>query len=448
MLNDQHRNISHIIVFNGVKLLSDLFAPLALGVNESYELAVSAEGRVAISSQTAWGALRGLETLSQLVEYNFTTDTYSIHDVPFRMEDAPQFQHRGLLVDSARHFLPPIRLKRTIEAMSFAKLNVLHWHLTEDESFSMPSSSHPELAEKGAWSASERYSLHDVKDIVDFAQLHGVRVIPEFDMPGHVSSWSKSHAELFDPRCLERSRRLAFEPTKEVFDFLQGLLTEWATGVFHDQFFHLGGDEVPFECWERLSVSEGGKTYDTPPKLFRHFVGSMFRRVTGPLNRSAIFWDEAFVSADLPAEAVVQVWRDKKTLVRAVQAGHRALLSWGWYLDHLNEDWQGMYDNDPVGGVPEDQKDKVLGGEGCMWGETVDGSDQAPTVWPRLAAIAERLWSAPASSAAAAETRLGAFRCLLLRRGVAAGPTMGQGRAAPPGPGSCDQRSGDWGQLA
>jgi len=326
--------------------------------------------------------------------------------------------------------------------MSFAKLNVLHWHLTEDESFSMPSSSHPELAEKGAWSADERYSLRDVQDVVEFAQLHGVRVIPEFDMPGHVSSWSKSHPELFDRACLERSRRLAFKPTKEIFDFLQGLLAEWTTSTFHDQFLHLGSDEVPFECWKGLSISEGGKTYSTPKQLFQHFVGSMFSRAHGQLNRSVIFWDEAFVSARLPAEAVVQVWRDKATLSRAVQAGHRTLLSWGWYLDHLDEDWQGMYDNDPVAEVPEDKKEKVLGGEGCMWGETVDGSDQAPTMWPRLAAIAERLWSAPASSSAAAESRLNAFRCLLLRRGVAAAPTQVSGRRAPLGPGSCELPGG------
>lgn len=424
--------------------VKDLAAPLDLGVNESYELAVSIQGQMTVSAQTVWGALRGLETLSQLVEYNFTTDSYAIHEIPFRIQDSPSFPHRGLLVDSARHFLPPIRLKRTIEAMSFAKLNVLHWHLTEDESFSMPSSSHPELAEKGAWSAGERYTIRDVQDVVEFAQLRGVRVVPEFDMPGHVSSWSKSHPELFEQACLERSRRLAFKPTKDVFDFLQGLLAEWTTTTFHDQFLHLGSDEVPFECWKGLSISEGGKTYSTPTQLFQHFVGSMFSRAHGQLNRSVIFWDEAFVSAraELPAEAVIQVWRDRATLSRAVQAGHRALLSWGWYLDHLDEDWRGMYDNDPVAEVPEDKREKVLGGEGCMWGETVDGSDQAPTLWPRLAAIAERLWSAPASSSAAAESRLNAFRCLLLRRGVAAAPTQVSGRRAPLGPGSCEQPGG------
>ncbi|CAE7270384.1 HEXO1, partial [Symbiodinium necroappetens] len=288
--------------------VKDLAAPLDLGVDESYELAVSIQGQMTVSAQTVWGALRGLETLSQLVEYNFPTDSYAIHEIPFRLQDSPSFPHRGLLVDSARHFLPPIRLKRTIEAMSFAKLNVLHWHLTEDESFSMPSSSHPELAEKGAWSAGERYTIRDVQDVVEFAQLRGVRVVPEFDMPGHVSSWSKSHPELFEQACLERSRRLAFKPTKDVFDFLQGLLAEWTTTTFHDQFLHLGSDEVPFECWQGLSISEGGKTYSTPTQLFQHFVGSMFSRAHGQLNRSVIFWDEAFVSAraELPAEAVIQ----------------------------------------------------------------------------------------------------------------------------------------------
>ncbi|CAE7794354.1 Hexb [Symbiodinium sp. CCMP2592] len=305
--------------------LQDLAAPLELGVNESYELAVSMQGLsipghcvfqdvqgfgfalyCTLSAHKSGWSLRdfGLEG-----EYNFTTDTYAIHEIPFRIQDSPSFPHRGLLVDSARHFLPPIRLKRTIEAMSFAKLNVLHWHLTEDESFSMPSSSHPELAEKGAWSADERYSLRDVQDVVEFAQLHGVRVIPEFDMPGHVSSWSKSHPELFDQACLERSRRLAFKPTKEVFDFLQGLLSEWTTSTFHDQFLHLGSDEVPFECWKGLSISEGGKTYSTPKQLFQHFVGSMFSRAHGELNRSVIFWDEAWKWERLSCARVQEPFR-------------------------------------------------------------------------------------------------------------------------------------------
>mmetsp|Transcript_9588 Transcript_9588/g.17811 ORF Transcript_9588/g.17811 Transcript_9588/m.17811 type:complete len:574 (+) Transcript_9588:42-1763(+) len=430
-----------------VLLVADLAAPLGLDANESYEVNVPAEGSVVLSAQTAWGALRGLETLSQLVDFNFTTESYAFQDVPFRIQDEPRFPHRGLLVDSARHFLPVPRLKQTILAMSFAKLNVLHWHLTEDESFSMPSALHPELAEKGAWSANERYTLRDVRGVVDFAMLHGIRVIPEFDMPGHVTSWSKSHPELFDPRCLETSKRLAFLPTAETFTFLESLLQEWTTGPFPDQFVHLGSDEVPEECYHGSSVGDGSHRIAGPRALFQHFITSMTARVRGSLNRSVILWDEAFVSAKISNETVVQVWRNKATLAAAARSGHRVLLSWGWYLDHLDEGWQGMYENDPLEGVDEGQE-LVLGGEACMWGETVDGSDQAATLWPRLAAVAERLWSSPDTKAETAASRLEAYRCLLLQRGVAAAPVHERGRAAPEGPGSCQQRTGNWGLLA
>ncbi|CAJ1390097.1 unnamed protein product [Effrenium voratum] len=435
--------------------VEDLAAELSLGVDESYDLEVSEEG-VVISSETTWGALRALESLSQLIDFNFTEESYFVES-PCRIQDSPRFPHRGLLIDTARHFLTVPRLKRTITAMSFAKLNVLHWHLTEDESFSMPSRSHPELAEKGAWSATERYTWKDVKDVVDFAYLRGIRVIPEFDMPGHVSSWSKSHPELFDAACLARSRRLAFKPTQETFDFLEGLLREWTSGIFRDGYLHLGSDEVPMECWAHLEVTdERGRSVRGPHRLFSLFVGAIFQRAK-KLNRQAIFWDEAFSSASLPEDAVIQVWRDKNLVRQVVNAGHRAVLSWGWYLDHLQEGWKGMYQNDPTSGVPNDQHHLVLGGlssklegEACMWGETVDGSDQGNTLWPRLAAVAERLWSRRevTLTAEAARPRLETFRCLLLQRGVEAAPVSGTGRSAPPGPGACTQRAGNWGLLA
>lgn len=427
--------------------VEDSTADLALGVNESYTLDVNVDGTAVISAKTVWGALRGLETLSQLIRFNFATGQYSMSGLPLHIEDAPRFPHRGLLIDSGRHFEPISQVKSLLDSMQYAKLNVLHWHLTEDQSFPMASRSFPELPQHGAYSDQEQYTWQEISDVVQYARDRGIRVIPEFDMPGHSSSWRNSHPEVFAEGCLSESSRGAFDPANPAtFTFLLAALQDWTSGMFVDGFVHLGSDEVPSDCWNNTKdlawmKSQGLANFT---EVFDYFVNHMVS-MAKKLGKQTILWDEAFMSAKPPKEAVIQNWHDSKLMQQIVDAGYRALLSNGWYLDHLTTTWQSMYAMDPQFNISSDKAHLVLGGEGCMWGETVDPSDMEATVWPRAAAIAERLWSAPGvNSTEAAEPRLLAFRCMLLARGVRTGVVGGPGRGAPPGPGSCSQLGKDF----
>lgn len=341
--------------------------PLELGCNESYALAVGSDATVELRAPSAWGALRGLETLSQLIDFDFDEETYTLGD--YEIDDYPRFSHRGLLIDSGRHFEPIRALEGLVESMSYAKLNVLHWHLTEDQSFPMPSRVYPELQREGAWSKHEKYTAAEVHSFVEFARLRGVRVIPEFDMPGHTSSWRLSHPEIFASGCSADTRG-AFDPANEqTWQLLTQQFTDWTT-LFSDAFLHLGSDEVPSACWNNSDdlawMSVNNLTnFD---QVFSYFVDRAVGLVAPP--KTVVLWDEAFSSAQ-PDKAlvVIQNWHSDDLLAKIVAKGYRALASSStyWYLDHLETQWDTMYAYEPLTGIPANESNLIIGGEGCMY---------------------------------------------------------------------------------
>jgi len=414
---------------------------LQLHVDESYVLHVPVSGVATLSATTVFGAYHGLHTLSQLISFNFTSGCYELEGAPWHIEDMPLYPHRELLVDSSRHFEPVVVLTHLIDSMAMAKLNVLHWHLIDSQSFPAPSRIHPEFSEKGAFSAGERYTWQELREVVEYGRARGVRVVPEFDVPAHTDSWAKSHPELFPISC-----KAALDPANDmVYEVIGELLQDWSD-VFTDDVVHLGTDELIESCWNNtldvtFMAAHGIESFGD---LFGYFV----EKVVGTANdigKRATVWDESIIRSNrTPANAVVQIWHtDPGLLQKAITAGHDAVYSpdGPWYLDNLGVTWEEMYKIDPAANLKE-APGRVLGGGGEMWGETVDPSDLELTVWPRLAAIAERLWS-PVSVTSqgpdAARDRLEAFRCFLLQRGVGSGPVGGRGRDAPPGPGSCLQ---------
>ncbi|QCE05636.1 hexosaminidase [Vigna unguiculata] len=300
-----------------------------------------------------------------------------------------------LRCDTSRHYLPVNVIKQIIEAMSYAKLNVLHWHIIDEQSFPLEVPSYPNLW-KGSYSEWERYTIEDAHDIVNFSKMRGINVMAEVDVPGHAASWGVGYPDLWpSPFCkqpLDVSKKFTF-------DILSGILTDMRK-IFPFELFHLGGDEV--------------NTGKKPSTLF-HL--SSVRRLLGP-----------------------------GVCPKAVAKGFRCVFSnqGVWYLDHLNVPWEVVYDADPLEGIQKaSEKKLVIGGEVCMWGETADTSDVQQTIWPRAAAAAERLWSprdftSGKHAKVTALKRLQYFRCLLNRRGVAAAPvTNFYARTAPDGPGSC-----------
>lgn len=203
-----------------------------------------------------YGALRGLETFSQLVSFQFSGEDYSLSGVPWSISDAPRFTHRGLMVDTARHFQPLASLRAIIDSLPYAKINVLHWHLVDSQSFPFHSASNPKLWD-GAYNAQSRYTHSDVTSIVEYARLRGVRVMPEFDMPGHAQSWCIGYPEL----CPSSTCTTPLDVSRNgTFDLIERLLGECTGGtasvagapsaLFPEAMLHLGGDEVSTDCWE------------------------------------------------------------------------------------------------------------------------------------------------------------------------------------------------------
>ncbi|XP_042977761.1 beta-hexosaminidase 3 isoform X2 [Carya illinoinensis] len=364
---------------------------LRYGIDESYKLSVPDSGKPVyahLEAQTIYGALHGLQTFSQLCYFNFTLEVIQVPRVPWTVIDKPRFSYRGLLIDTSRHYLPLPVIKKVIDSMTYAKLNVLHWHIVDTQSFPLEIPSYPKLWD-GAYSISERYTFVDAAEIVSYAQRRGINVLAEIDVPGHARSWGIGYPSLWPSKNCQQPLDVSNEFTFKVID---GILSDFSK-VFKFRFVHLGGDEVDTSCW--IST----------PRLRKWLGGGVAQKV--------------------------------------VASGLRCIVSNQdkWYLDHLDDTWQQFYMNEPLTNITNPkQQELVIGGEVCMWGEHIDGSDIEQTIWPRAAAAAERLWTPYdklAKDPRKVTGRLAHFRCLLNQRGVAAAPVAGPGRVAPEEPGSC-----------
>jgi len=299
----------------------------------------------------------------------------------------------------------------------------------------------------GAYSDYEKYTQEDIMEVVGYAKKRGIRVMAEIDLPGHAQSWCVGYPDVCpDPNC-----NSPLDPSSDLtWNVIQGLFTELIgmtryDGLFGDDFFHLGGDEVDESCWNTIPhvVAWLKANNMTSHEAYMYFV-QFAHNVAISAGRSPVNWEEVYnnFGTKLDKETIVHIWLDKDTLSKVVADGYRAILSDNdlWYLDHLQITWDAMYTNEPFEKISDPSLQAlVLGGEACMWGETVDPSDLHQTVWPRAAAFAERMWSARnVNDVAIALPRLETFRCLLTRRGIAAAPVNNDmARSAPPGPGGC-----------
>ena len=413
---------------------------LSLTTDESYTLSIPSSGLATMTAQTVFGARHGLETFSQLVHFDVESGHYLIANTPIEISDKPRFPHRGILLDTSRHYHSIPTIKRFVRSLSHAKLNVFHWHIVDDQSFPLQLNTLPTLV-KGAYTPAEIYTAEDVMDIVAYAKMHGVRVIPEFDTPGHATSWCTGHPEV----CPSTSCKGPLNPaTNATFDVIKSLISECLT-LFPDEYFHLGGDEVRATCWNSTAsvaawMKQKGFTTDD---AYKYFV-SITHATARSLGRKSVHWEEVFnhFGGELDKDTIFQVWLSHATAAKIVAEGYQCILSNkdAWYLDHLSVTWQQFYANDPYMGITnQTQQHLMLGGETCMWSETVDDSDIFNTVWPRAAAAAERLWSeATVVDTAQFEPRLADFRCLLTRRGIGAAAVNNKlARSPPPHPGSC-----------
>ncbi|KAL8539049.1 hypothetical protein ACS0TY_000879 [Phlomoides rotata] len=422
---------------------------LQLGVDESYTLLVgtsdkqSVIGGINIEANSVYGVLRALETLSQLCDFHYGTKTVKLYNAPWYIQDKPRFKYRGLMLDTSRHYLPIEIIKQVIDSMSYAKLNVLHWHIIDEESFPLEVPSYPNLW-KGAYTKWERYTTGDAAEIVNFAKMRGINVMAEVDVPGHAESWGAGYPDLWpSPSCRE-----PLDVSKNfTFDLISGLLSD-IRKIFPFELFHLGGDEVHTDCWSSTPhVNQWLQDHNMTGKdAYKYFV-LRAQEIATALNWTPVNWEETFNTfpESLNSKTVVHNWLGSGVCPKAVAKGFRCIFSnqGVWYLDHLDVPWYSVYYADPLEDITDASEQKlVLGGEVCMWGETADASNVQQTIWPRAGAAAERLWSQRESGSSrnttAVLSRLEYFRCLLTRRGVPAAPVQNfYARQPPSGTGSC-----------
>jgi hexosaminidase len=368
----------------------------AVREDESYTLEVTPQ-QARLKAATPLGALRGLETFLQLV-----APASAGFAVPaLRIEDQPRFPWRGLMLDSARHFQPLAMIERNLDAMAAVKLNVFHWHLSDNQGFRVESKVFPELQGKG--SDGLFYTQDQIRGIIAYARERGIRVVPEFDMPGHATAWFVGYPELASapgPYAIERGWGVfdaAMDPTREsTYEFLDRFIAEMAA-LFPDEYLHIGGDEVNGKAWEsspRIQEFMRAHGMKKSGELQALFIGRVVKLVLKHGKRP-VGWDEV-LDPTLPKEVVVHSWRGQKSLAEAARKGYQGLLSFGYYLD-LMQSTAYHYANDPLGAeaasLTADEKARILGGEACEWSEMATAEIIEARIWPRLAAIAERLWS-------------------------------------------------------
>jgi hexosaminidase len=368
-----------------------------VGEDESYHLVVSA-AKVELTAPNLLGVLHGLQTFLQLVRV--TPQGFAAPVVT--IDDRPRFQWRGLMIDAGRHFMPVAVIERNLDGMEAVKLNVFHWHLSEDQGFRVESKEFPLLTEKG--SNGRFYTQEQIHAVIDYARERGIRVVPEFDMPCHTTAWFAGYPQLasgrgpykvetkwgvFDP---------AMDPSREsTFEFLDKFIGEM-TALFPDAYFHIGGDECDGKEWNHNArIQEFMKAHGIKDNaaLQSYFTGRVQKLVVAH-HRIPEGWDEV-LQPDTPKDVVIQSWRGPKGLAQAARQGNQVVLSNGYYID-LNQPASEHYLVDPLGGegakLTAEEKARVLGGEATMWSEFVTPENIDSRIWPRTAAIAERFWSA------------------------------------------------------
>ncbi|MGD1006273.1 MAG: family 20 glycosylhydrolase [Ignavibacteriaceae bacterium] len=378
---------------------------LVLNEDESYTLTITPL-KIELSAETDLGAIHGLQTFLQLL----CSDSIGYYFPAVKIIDKPRFQWRGLMIDVSRHFMPVDVIKRNLDAMTFLKMNVLHLHLSDDQGFRVESKTFPELTKLG--SDGFYYTQQQIKDIISYAGERGIRVIPEFDIPGHSTSWliaypefsslPKDQREQNPENKIERSWGIfnpVFNPAKKAtYQFFDKFFKEMSK-LFPDEYIHIGGDENNGKDWSKnkpIQKFMASHHFSTTEQLQAYFT-KRIRKIISKYHKKMIGWDE-ILQPGMPEDIVIQSWRGQSALQDAALKGYKGILSYGYYLDHC-EPALVHYLNDPV---PVDSilsgtaVKNILGGEAAMWSELVTPENIDSRIWPRTAAIAERLWS-PAS---------------------------------------------------
>lgn len=380
----------------------DSEAEVAMGIDESYSLKVTEDG-IEIHASTDVGAMHGLSSLLQLIQVN--NGAYAFTGV--EIKDKPRFVWRGLMMDVARHFMPIEVVKRNLDAMALVKLNVFHWHLSDDQGFRVETKSLPKLHTKA--SDGQYYTQVEIKEIVKYADDRGIRVVPEFDVPGHGTAFLTAYPELGSKKDMEYSIERnsgIFDPTldptkEETYEFLDTLFKEVAP-LFNDVYFHIGGDENEGKHWDEnpdiQKFMQENNLNDNHE--LQTFFNIRLEKILAKYGKSLMGWEE-IMTPNMPKTALIHSWRGVnegmepgESLIKAVKNGYQTILSNGYYIDLLlSVEDHYLIDPMPDVDLTETEAKRILGGEATMWAELVTPLTVDSRIWPRTAAIAERFWS-------------------------------------------------------
>lgn len=421
---------------------------LKLNTDESYNLTIRPKHKdliATIEGRTFFGIRHGLETLSQLIWRDRTEKGTTLRVLrSVDIHDAPKFAYRGFMLDTARNYFSVPSLKRVLIGMSASKLNVFHWHLTDSNSFPFDSPRVPQMAKYGAMSPDMVYTKEDIEDIVEFARVRGIRVVMEIDAPAHAGNgWNwgpkKGVGEL--ALCINEMpwRNFCGQPpcgqlnpfNPNVFKVLGDLYKDILDLTQENELFHLGGDEVNLNCWEnyfirnlRTSVSSMNReNYTDQHDIWGNFTLKAIKQLEAS-NGGKSFSNIILWSSDLTKKPYIDRYLDKSKIIVQVWGGstwtesqdlltdnYRVILSHvdAWYLDcgfgkwietgnaacDPYRTWQVIYSHRPWELLSDVKKSLILGGEACLWSELVEEPALDNRLWPRVAALAERLWSDP-----------------------------------------------------
>jgi hexosaminidase len=375
---------------------------LYVNEDESYTLTITPL-KIELSSENDLGAIHGLQTFLQLL----SCDSLGYYFPAVKIVDAPRFKWRGLLIDVCRHFMPVDVIKRNLDAMCFVKMNVLHLHLSDDQGFRVQSKTFPELTKLG--SDGFYYTQDQIKDIISYAGDRGIRIVPEFDIPGHSTSWLVAYPEFSSQSKAQRMQNPedriernwgvfnpVFNPAKKAtYQFFDKFFREMAK-LFPGEYIHIGGDENNGIDWSKnkqIQKFMASHHFCTLEQLQAYFT-KRIRKIVAKYHKKIIGWDE-ILQPGMPRDIVIQSWRGGSALPDAAREGFKGILSNGYYLDQcLPASFHYSVDPVPPGsGLNESAVKNILGGEAAMWSELVTPETIDSRIWPRTAAIAERFWS-------------------------------------------------------
>ncbi|KAK3724408.1 Glucosamine-6-phosphate isomerase (Glucosamine-6-phosphate deaminase) (GNPDA) (GlcN6P deaminase) [Vermiconidia calcicola] len=434
-------------------------------VDESYTLSMTTGGEVTITAVSSIGLLYGLTTLTQLFYRHGSASGCAYTPLaPVEISDKPLLPWRGLNLDTARTFKPMSDIYAMIDGLSYNKMNRLHWHITDSQSWPLVIPSMPELANKGAYASFQKYSPEDVRAVQEYGALLGVEVAMEIDQPGHTASIGYSHPELIAAFLEQPWQYYALEPPAGTFKLNSTEVPEFLERLFDDllprlspltSYFHLGGDEVSVNASMLDETVRSNKTAVLQP-LLQRFMDRNQDQVRAA-GLTPLVWEEQLLTWNLtmPKDTIIQTWLSDESKLAVVEQGYRALVGNYdfWYLDcghgqwldfypgassrqawpyedycSPRHNWRVIYSLDPLAGVPENLQHLVLGGEVHIWSEQTDTVNLHQMVWPRACAAGEVLWSGAKDASGrnrsqiTASPRLSEMRERLVARGIKAEP--------------------------